>query len=378
MLAAPSANRPRAMFGPFKIERGLTTIMRSSTGFEPTEAPHVRKSELCATCHTLVTKARGPGGEVIGELPEQMPFLEWKHSALASEGRSCQSCHMPVIDEAIPIASVLGAPRQEVARHSFVGGNFFVQQMLNRYRDELGVVAPAAEMDEAARMTLRNLQQSTAAVAIDRVAVVDGRLVADVSVRNLTGHKFPTGYPSRRAWIHLVVRDGAGRPIFESGATNPDGSIVGNANDRDPLLVEPHHSEIRNADDVQIYESIMEDARGRPTTGLLSGVRFMKDNRLLPAGFDKRTADAWIAVIGAARDDDDFNGAGDRVRYSIDVGRSAGPFQVDAEIRFQVIGFRWAETLKQYQSEETARFVTYYESMAASSSVVIVSAQKRD
>jgi hypothetical protein len=122
----------------------------------------------------------------------------------------------------------------------------------------------------------------------------------------------------------------------------------------------------------------MEDSRGRPTTGLLSGVRFMKDNRLLPAGFDKRTADAWIAVIGAARDDDDFNGAGDRVRYSIDVGRSTGPFQVDAEIRFQVIGFRWAETLKQYKSEETARFVTYYESMAASSSVVIVSAQKRD
>jgi hypothetical protein len=131
-----------------------------------------------------------------------------------------------------------------------VGGNFFVQQMLNRYRDELGVVAPAAEMEEAARTTLRNLQQSTAAVAIERVAVADGRLVVDVSVRNLTGHKFPTGYPSRRAWIHLVVRDGARRSVFESGATNPDGSIVGNANDRDPLLVEPHYAEIRNADDV--------------------------------------------------------------------------------------------------------------------------------
>ena len=127
------------MFGPFKIERGMTTIMRSATGFEPTEALHVRQSELCATCHTLVTKARGPKGEVIGELPEQVPFLEWKHSAYAGEQRSCQSCHMPVVEEDTPIASVLGAPRKGLARHTFVGGNFFMQRMLNRYRYELGV-----------------------------------------------------------------------------------------------------------------------------------------------------------------------------------------------------------------------------------------------
>ena len=137
----------RPMFGPFKIERGMTTIMRSATGFEPTEATHVRQSELCATCHTLVTKALGPKGEVIGELPEQMPFQEWKHSAYAGEQRSCQSCHMPVVEEDTPIASVLGAPRKGFARHTFVGGNFFMQRMLNRYRAELGVVATAAELE---------------------------------------------------------------------------------------------------------------------------------------------------------------------------------------------------------------------------------------
>ena len=65
----------------FRSSAGLSTIMRSATGFQPTEAPHVRQSELCATCHTLVTKARGSKGEIIGELPEQMPFLEWKNSA---------------------------------------------------------------------------------------------------------------------------------------------------------------------------------------------------------------------------------------------------------------------------------------------------------
>ena len=68
-------------------------------GIPADRSAHVRQSELCATCHTLVTKARGPNGEVIGELPEQMPFLEWKHSAFAGEQRSCQSCHMPVVEE---------------------------------------------------------------------------------------------------------------------------------------------------------------------------------------------------------------------------------------------------------------------------------------
>lgn len=37
---------------------------------------HLQSSELCATCHTLYTHALGPGGEVIGELPEQVPYLE--------------------------------------------------------------------------------------------------------------------------------------------------------------------------------------------------------------------------------------------------------------------------------------------------------------
>ena len=102
--ASRAAGHARPIFGPFKIERGMTTIMRSATGFEPTEALHVRQSELCATCHTLMTKALGPAGNVIGELPEQVPFLEWRHSAYDREQRSCQSCHMPVVEQDTPIA----------------------------------------------------------------------------------------------------------------------------------------------------------------------------------------------------------------------------------------------------------------------------------
>ena len=67
-----------------------------------------------------------------------------------------------------------------------------------------------------------------------------------------------------------------------------------------------------------------------------------------------------------------FGDSGDRVRYAIDVDEAAGPFQIDAELRFQVIAFRWAENLREYKSEETNRFVGYYESMASSSSEVLV------
>src|SRR5688572_25208218 len=115
----------------------------------------------------------------------------------------------------------------------------------------------------------------------------------------------------------------------------------------------------------------MGDASGRPTTGLLTAVRFLKDNRLVPRGFDKSIADPRIAVIGSAAQDADFGDSGDRVRYAIDVDEAAGPFQIDAELRFQVIGFRWAENLRAYKAEETKRFVGYYESMASSSSEVL-------
>jgi hypothetical protein len=375
-VVAPAApGTPRAMFGPFEIERGISTIMRSATGFQPTESTHVRQSELCATCHTLITKARGPKGEIVGELPEQMPFLEWKHSAYVSEEKSCQSCHMPVVDADTPIASVLGAPRKGFARHTFIGGNFFMQRVLNRFRDELGVVAPASDFNAALDLTLANLKTRTAAVAVDRVERRGDRLAFDVTVENTTGHKLPTGYPSRRAWLHLTVRDRSGRVIFESGAVAPSGAIAGNDNDEDPYRVEPHYTVIRDPSQVQIYESVMRDTDGRPTTGLLSAVSFAKDNRLLPRGFDKSTADPWIGVVGEAASDADFAGQGDRVRYDVAVGTAEGPVQIDAELRFQVIGFRWAENLRPYKSEETGRFVKYYESMASASSEVLASAR---
>src|SRR5262245_412087 len=75
--------RPGSASGPFEIDKGLTTLMKSSSEVQPVESAHMRQSALCATCHTLITKALGPSGEAVGELPEQVMFLEWQHSAFS-------------------------------------------------------------------------------------------------------------------------------------------------------------------------------------------------------------------------------------------------------------------------------------------------------
>lgn len=361
---------PPAVFGPFQVDTGRVTIMRSATGFAPTEAPHVRQSELCATCHTLYTTALGPKGEVTGELPEQMPYLEWRHSAFRDE-RSCQSCHMPAVKEPMLISSVLGQLRQGFARHTFIGGNFFMLGMLNRYRGELGVEALPHELDAAAHLTLRQLQESTASVAVERAEHSAGRLAIEVAVRNLTGHKLPTGYPARRAWLHVAVRDRDGRTLFESGALAPSGLIEGNDNDTDARRVEPHYAEIRDPREVQIYEAVMVDPAGAPTTGLLSAVDYVKDNRLLPRGFDKATADPDIRVHGGAAGDADFGGGEDRVRYDVSVAGAEGPFRIDVALYYQPIAYRWAQNLRSYEAAEPRRFLSFYESMAAASATVL-------
>jgi hypothetical protein len=160
--------------------------------------------------------------------------------------------------------------------------------------------------------------------------------------------------------------------VFESGAIAPDGRIAGNDSDADASAFEPHYEEITRADQVQVYESVMQDRAGKPTTGLLQAVDFAKDNRLLPRGFDKATAEADIAVHGGAVNDRDFAGGGDRVRYRVSTGGGAsGPFTAEVELRYQVVSYRWAHNLSSYDAAEPKRFVNYYDQLSSASSTVL-------
>lgn len=362
----------REIYGPYPVDQGRSAIMHSSSGFRQVESKHLIQSELCATCHTLYTHTLGPDGEVIGEFPEQVPYLEWRHSSFV-DNQSCQSCHMPVVQDSVAISSVWGQPRADVSRHSFRGGNFFMMSMLNRYRDELGVQALPQEMNAAINRTIKHLQTKSARIYIEHTEIAGNEMIADVVIENLAGHKLPTAYPSRRTWIHFIVQDQNSKVLFESGAVRPDGSIEGNDNDQNISIYEPHYTEITTEDQVQIYEAILADQHDEVTTGLLTALSYIKDNRILPRGFDKSTADDDIAVKGFAENDEDFRGGVDRIRYRVMLNNVKGPLYITASIYYQPIAYRWAQNLDPYDAEETNRFVNYYNSMSNNSSVQLTS-----
>src|SRR5207302_9697460 len=239
------------------------------------------------------------------------------------------------------------------------------------YRQDLDVVALPEELTAASERTVAFLQSESARVSIRSIGISSGSLQAAVFVQNLSGHKLPTAYPSRRSWLYVIVKDHEGHTVFESGALNPDGSIQGNDNDADPTRFEPHYREITSSDQVEIYEPILKDSAGKVTTGLLSAVGYLKDNRLLPTGFKKETAEQDIAVVGDAADDPNFNDAGSLVQYSVPTGTAQGPFRVEAELWYQPIGFRWAHNLAPYKAEEPQRFVGYYDSMSTASAILL-------
>jgi hypothetical protein len=189
--------------------------------------------------------------------------------------------------------------------------------------------------DERADATRRFL---SSAVALEASARAIGRdLSVSVTVRNLTGHKLPTGLPGRRLWLHLTALDSKGRIVFESGAWNSQTGDLRHGDD-----FELHRDAIQRSNQTAIYEAVIEDARGALTNLLTQAVRFRKDNRLLPAGFHRGArlpegvmAD-WIAPVGLNRDED-FQSGQDTVHYRVRLPKVAGPIRVSVEACFQSI-----------------------------------------
>lgn len=278
---------------------------------------------------------------------------------------------MPEVAGDTAVTSLFGPIRQNAKRHTFVGANFFMLRMLNDYRQNLSVNALPHELTAASERTVNFLQSQSARVTIPRIGAGEGKLNVDVLVENLTGHKLPTAYPSRRAWLHVAIRDRNGNIVFESGALNPDASIRGNINDVDPARYQPHYREITSPDQAEIYETILKDTEGHVTTGLISTIGYLKDNRLLPSGFDKGSASQDVAVVGDAAEDPNFTDKGSLVRYSAAVDLSSGPFHIDAELWYEPIAYRWAHNLSPYHAEEPERALNYYESLASGAAVML-------
>ncbi|MEZ4447283.1 MAG: hypothetical protein R3B72_49850 [Polyangiaceae bacterium] len=182
---------------------------------------------------------------------------------------------------------------------------------------------PASDLETSAARSEAHVQS---AIGLSLSASRDGgALTVDVTLQNQAGHKFPTGYPTRRAWLHLVVRDGS-QVVFESGAEDPaTGSLVDasglGSTIRRPSW--PHRDRIDAPDQVQIYESRLVDAEGAPTHLALGADHYAKDNRLLPSGWST-SHPRQCHPSGGVDDDDDFVAGRDVVHYRV-AGACGGP-----------------------------------------------------
>lgn len=341
----------RLLYGPFELDAAMKAIMQSATNLSVDQSDHMGNSEFCAACHTLYTSPVDRDGKLSQvQFPEQVPYLEWKQSSLVTK-KSCQSCHTPVASGDAKISTLSSQARSPVSLHTFTGGNAYMLRLLKDNAQDLKTTALQEQLDASIQRTTTQLQQQTAALNIS-ASQASGELNLKVKVANLTGHKLPTGFPSRRTWLHVVLKDANGKVIFKSGGWQADGSIIGNDNDQNPASFEPHYTLIQSSDHVQIYEAILKDLDGKLTTGVIQAAGYLKDNRLLPGGFDKSKADLDTAVAGEALQDSDFIGGHDALAYHVALGGASGPFSVRVELVYQSIGYRWLQNLTGVKTDE--------------------------
>jgi hypothetical protein len=184
-----------------------------------------------------------------------------------------------------------------------------------------------------------------------------------VLLRNKAGHRFPSGYPSRRAFIEFVVLKDDGDTLFSSGVLRPDHEVQGQDND-----FEPHYDIVRASHQAQIYEMVMGDVQGSVTTVLERAFETLKDNRLVPRGFStSHAAYDTTRIYGNALTDPDFNfdgfeGSGtDRVRYHVALNGHSGTVKASARVYYQPVPPKWMGEMFALSTPEIDLFRPMYE-----------------
>jgi hypothetical protein len=396
------------LFGPFENAAVVTHTMNEATGAKPIYSSYITSSRMCASCHTInlpVVDRPPVTANPQTHSIEQATYLEWLNSRYQDEygkhpgSRSCQACHMAegitdpsrgvalahiasrialVQDTTYP-ATTHAAPLDDLNvryretgyhRHELVGLNAFLLTAFRQFSGVMGVrttdymSGSTTGIDDAIAGMVQQAQTTTARLAV-RSRVAGGKLLADVEVTNLTGHRFPSGVGFRRAFLDVEVRDAAAPanapPVFASGRTDARGRITGD--DGKPLPSESfardsaghqqyqdHFDEahpITRSDQVQIFEELTRDHKGNFTTSFIRRDEEVKDNRLLPSGWTKAGPTALLPAYylhatypkgRAARDPRYSDGRGHAiVRYAIDVPPGVDPahLRVTAQLYYQ-------------------------------------------
>ena len=364
----------KLIYGPYQNPFANPMIMQ--TGYTPTYSAHIKDSKLCATCHNLKTPYVDQFGAVLSttpesEFPEQMPYSEWEHSSYASTTpKSCQQCHMSRTNGVkISTMPMMLGTRDDFAIHEFVGANKLMLDIFNNNKTQLGVLSN--NFAETIGKTQTMLESAANITTVSQSLGTDNTLNFTLKINSTTGHKLPSAYPSRRVILHVTVKDTGGNVVFESGKMNANGSVVGVDADSNIATYEPHYELITEPNQVQVYEAIMGNNEGNITYTLLRGMVYLKDNRLLPPGFNKATAPNDVKVFGDAVNDNNFIGGSDQISYRIS-GLTANNYQVEAELVHQPIAYSFAQDLFTDNDAQVEDFKTLFNASNAKSSLITV------
>lgn len=358
----------RRLYGPHADP--FAAPMEGFASYTPTFHENYGSSGMCASCHMLQTEALDPSGATTGHtLTEQAPFVEWRSSAFAGEdGQTCQECHLPQVDASgaplrTKIARSAGGfdssridPREPIGRHLMVGGNAFALEVIYDHRFDLGVSGPGPSIATAIEET-RLMLASSASLSTQSPSFRGDVLVLPVTVTNHVGHKLPTGYPTRRMWLEVRITDATGEEVVHIGGVDAQGRIVGGSgeplpSERPGAPLEPHRQRITGADTPIVWQSWMQTAEGEPTTRLLRGATYQKDNRLLPAGFSPSVEDAPLVASIGVDGDTDFLPGSDTVVVETPL-RGAGPWTAELRVRYQSWSPRSLDDLLAVPTPET-------------------------
>jgi hypothetical protein len=347
--------------------------MTSFFGIEPRYGAHINDAGLCAGCHTLITETADLNGNPTGDhFVEQATYHEWLNSVFNNNtnpegGITCQGCHMPRIDDAVVISAnyLFLEGRSPFGLHHLAGANTFMLGLMRDNIATLGLTASSAHFDSTIQRTLKLIQQN--ALLLD--AWMAGRnadtAFIEVKLENLGGHKFPSGYPARRAFVELTVLNEAGDTLFSSGRWNGQYEVEGH----DPEW-EPHYDVITQPHQAQIYELVMGDVNGNRTTVLERAKFPLKDNRLAPLGFTTTHPSYDTTLIaGVPPSDVDFNrfangqegSATDIVHYHVPMYGYTGPITVKARVWYQSVPPRFLTEMFAYNTPEIDLFRDLYE-----------------
>ncbi len=346
-------------------------------GLEPVLGSHMLKSEVCAGCHTLITQTLDLSGNLTGaEFVEQATYHEWVNSRYGAEQISCQSCHMPRITDPVNLSSLQDTlpARTPFGLHELVGANTFMIKLMKENRNVLDIPASADHFDATLQATVKMLRTNSLELDLQLVGLAADSASFSVLLHNLAGHKFPSGYPSRRTYVEFLVLTQTGDTLFHSGAVQASGNPAGLDSP-----YEPHHQVIRDPGQVQVYEMVPGDVNGQFTTVLTQAASPLKDNRIPPEGFlTTHFSYDTTTIAGEALTDPDFNRQGgiegsgtDGLTYRIGLDGYRGPAKVYTRVWYQSVPKTWLEEMFSYSSLEINQFKSMFEAADQSHELVV-------